>query len=231
MNISNPSRDEENEAIDAFLSNLSHWGLLRVRNHLQSMRLKFSGLENLPPEIICEIAPHLDLQDLLNCRLVSREWFRSWTHKAVVATLCKDRFPGLMELHPSTKPDALFLKTAVERLKWQRKDFCRRIIPWDPSRSTDEFRNESTLSTPGPAGDALETVPVVYPVQYDDGMIAWQPRQDCVIVDDLRTSSRQRYGLAIESISGRCPQVEGVSRKLVVLAGYSNTDRTIFNKM
>lgn len=194
------------EAIDAFLSSLSPWGLLHLKRQLRSGDFPLDGLAgmpDLPPEIFCHIVPLLGLKDVLNCRLVSRQWHHAWIHGAVVDDLCRHFFPGLLEIQLSKfDNNQLFLGAAR---KHARRHLARpkvMTIPWNESNEgffTDV--DESALARPGNKGDSY----FLYheqPVWYNNGKVAWQPDKTQVIIDDLRTRRRRRCYFGSTSLSG-----------------------------
>ncbi|KAF7547055.1 hypothetical protein G7046_g9129 [Stylonectria norvegica] len=192
---SNLNTLERKAEIDTFLSSLSPWELLRVRGHLRNISPKFAGLEDLPPEVLIEIVPYLGVKDVLDCCLVSKSWARSWTHNAVLGALCHHNFAGLRDIRPSTDLKELFVKTARRRLARKTARFKKKIIPWDASWSTSEFTNENPMPPSMKTDTAPALVGVNHPIRYADGKVAWRPNRDLVIIDDLRTRSRQRCTL------------------------------------
>ncbi|CAM1510634.1 Fc.00g009690.m01.CDS01 [Cosmosporella sp. VM-42] len=224
-------QQQRSAAIDALLDKLSDWDLLRIRNRIRNTTLKFSQLEDLPPELFSHIDKHLMVEDVLNCRLVSRGWCQAWTSEPVLISLCRCFFPGLLEMDSSSEIMGIFLKTAAIHLKWLRKGTKKEVIPWDPSWkawNTDHFRDgegntsiSRTITPPKP-------IEVDFPVCYADGNVAWQKGYDMMFVDDLRLRTRQRFGMTFGPMSGRRPQLEALSDKLVVLVG-TGTDRLTFN--
>lgn len=218
------SQSRQAALVDEFLASLDDWGLLHARTRLRAAVLRFAGFTELPPEILCQIGPLLGLRDVLNCRLVSRDWYQAWTHQTVLLTLCRAYFPGLRETHPNSKPDELFLQAAANHLKWDRHGYKREVIPWKLGWSTDGFTNKAGPPDAARSRD-LGSVMMGFKVQYNDGMIAWQTDHSLAIVDDLRNRTRQRCALRIGAGPGRRLEVEAVSRDLVVFMGTTHTQR------
>ena len=224
------NHSQQKAAIDALFLSLDQWGLLYARSKLRDLALKFSGLEDLPPEIICSIASCLRLSDIFNCCLVSQSWYQSFTHCAVLIALCRHLFPGLRETCPSVGPKQLLINAASNYLKWHQLGYNAKFIPWDPSWSTDHFKNETPRGAQQLPDADNKTIEVVFAIQYTEGLLAWQPNHDMIILDDLQTRTRRRCAFGLQSFSGRRLQIEGLSRQLAVFAG-TGSNPSVFNIM
>jgi hypothetical protein len=221
------------ESLDALLDSLSSWDLLYVRNRIRDGHVKmdgFASLKELPPEVFDSIVPHLRLQDVLNCYLVSRDWRETWRNGAVATALCRRFFPGLLELYGGDVPDRheLFVATAKCYL---RKHFMSRtkrsFVPWDVGWSSDYFTNVQVPPPSRQLGD-LRLVDFGFApltICYSNGKIAWQPDNCHIIVDDLYTRERARFSFGVDYITGRPLQLQAVTDSLVVLASSSQQTR------
>ncbi|PNP46573.1 hypothetical protein TGAMA5MH_02031 [Trichoderma gamsii] len=211
------------ESLDALLDGLSSWDLLHIRSRFidGSVRLDgFAGLSELPPEVFAYIIPHLDLQDVLSCYLVSKDWREAWMQGAVASALCSRFFPGLLELYHNDVPDRnqLFRATAQQ---YMRKLYVKRsFIAWDVGWSSDIFTNAEDPPASRQLGNLREVNFGFGPltVHYSSGKLAWQPDNCHVIVDDLYTRERSRFSFGMDFISGRPLQLQAVTDSLVVLA-------------
>ncbi|KAL6877689.1 hypothetical protein HDV57DRAFT_130999 [Trichoderma longibrachiatum] len=221
------------ESLDALLDSLSSWDLLYVRNRIRDGHVKmdgFASLKELPPEVFDSIVPHLRLQDVLNCYLVSRDWRETWRNGAVATALCRRFFPGLLELYGGDVPDRheLFVATAKCYL---RKHFMSRtkrsFVSWDVGWSSDYFTNVQAPPPSRQLGD-LRLVDFGFApltICYSSGKVAWQPDNCHIIVDDLYTRERARFSFGVDYITGRPLQLQAVTDSLVVLASSSQQTR------
>ncbi|KAL7943674.1 hypothetical protein V8C42DRAFT_354033 [Trichoderma barbatum] len=225
----NPKQRRRRESLDAFLDSLSSWDLLYMRNRFRDGQIKmegFAGLRELPPEVFASIVPHLRLQDVLSCFLVSKDWREAWTQGVVSTFLCRRFFPGLLELYGGDVPDRheLFLASARRYL---RKHFISRnkrsFVSWDVGWSSDYFLNHEEAPPNRQLGD-LRMVDFGFApltVCYSSGKVAWQPDNCHLFVDDLYTRERARFSFGVDFISGRPLQLQAVTDSLVVLASSS----------
>ncbi|KAL7905139.1 hypothetical protein GGI35DRAFT_472001 [Trichoderma velutinum] len=217
------------ESLDAFLDSLSPWDLLYMRNRFRDGHIKmegFAGLRELPPEVFASIVPHLQLQDVLNCFLVSKDWREAWTQGVVSTFLCRRFFPGLLELYGGDVPDRheLFLASAKRYL---RKHFITRskrsFVSWDVGWSSDYFISREEAPPSRQLGDLRKVDFGFAPLTicYSNGKIAWQPDNCHLFVDDLYTKERARFSFGVDFISGRPLQLQAVTDSLVILASSS----------
>ncbi|KAL6693377.1 hypothetical protein J3F84DRAFT_396299 [Trichoderma pleuroticola] len=224
---SKPSR--RRESLDAFLDSLSPWDLLYIRNRFRDGHVKmegFAGLRQLPPEVFASIVPHLRLQDVLNCFLVSKDWREAWTQGVVSTFLCRRFFPGLLELYGGDVPDRheLFLASAKRYL---RKHFISRskrsFVSWDVGWSSDYFISSEEAPPSRQLGDLRKVDFGFAPLTicYSDGKVAWQPDNCHLFVDDLYTRERARFSFGVDFVSGRPLQLQAVTDSLVILASSS----------
>ncbi|KAH7133172.1 hypothetical protein B0J13DRAFT_450979 [Dactylonectria estremocensis] len=204
---------ERKAELHQFVSSLSPWELLHVRNLLQDRRIKLAGLQDLPPEIVCDLIPHLDLEDAIACRLVSKGWTIAWSHGAVWTCLCKRFAPGVLETFPTETSRHLFFD-AMRRKKQRQiaRFFDKNMILWDMTWDSQMFRNvvrpRSTISH-GP-----DIVTGDFNVFYANGKMTWQPSRDLVIVDDLQEGTRHRF--AGSPLNQTQSQLLAASNKLIV---------------
>ncbi|KAH7153261.1 hypothetical protein EDB81DRAFT_451622 [Dactylonectria macrodidyma] len=202
---------ERKADLHRFVSRLSSWEILYVRNLLQGSRIKLAGLEDLPPEIVCDLIPHLDLEDAIACRLVSKGWAIAWSHDAIWTSLCKRFAPGVRESFPTETSRQLFFDAMKRRKERQTaRFFDKTMILWDMAWDSCMFRNvvrpRSTISP-------LNIVTGEFNVFYTDGKITWQPSRDLVIVDDLNQGTRHRFAGGLDQTSH---QLLAASNKLIV---------------
>lgn len=177
-----------------------------MRQKMQQTTIKLAGLEDMPPELICLLEPHLELRDVLSCQLVSKAWSGAWSQDGVAYQVCNRYFPGLMEMHPFEA----FGRLLVDALNKRRREHSsKRLIRWNTNWETPIFQNPSRRPRSIPLDTGSEHSQQ-YPIRYVDGKMAWQPRRDLVIVDDLNTKIRQRVV---------CPRLEPPLRyQLVALS-------------
>ncbi|KAH6897136.1 hypothetical protein B0T10DRAFT_176767 [Thelonectria olida] len=197
---------ERRNELNRFISSLSPWELLYMRQKMQQTTIKLAGLEDMPPELICLLEPHLELRDVLSCQLVSKAWSGAWSQDGVAYQVCNRYFPGLMEMHPFEA----FGRLLVDALNKRRREHSsKRLIRWNTNWETPIFQNPSRRPRSIPLDTGSEHSQQ-YPIRYVDGKMAWQPRRDLVIVDDLNTKIRQRVV---------CPRLEPPLRyQLVALS-------------
>lgn len=215
----NPDRQQEMARLRVVVSFLDDWGVMYLRAQIRKRSLELSTLENLPVEILHCIVPYLRLGNWFNCRLVSTGWRHAWSHPMVVLSLCRRYFPGLRQMNPSLDPDELFRKTVTKHLQWDRRRRTDQAIPqnitwWSMATSFDEQKPTSS-----PSNDRHSPLGVNFPVQYSDGKLAWQPSHERVVIEDLHQQTCQDIGLTDGFLSGKRLQVEGLSSKLLVMAG------------
>ncbi|KND94252.1 hypothetical protein TOPH_00805 [Tolypocladium ophioglossoides CBS 100239] len=229
-NSGNPNPQYRTAAIDAFLAGLSPWELIYLRSHFRDGRPKVGGLasfEDLPAELVCITATeHLRLEDVLNCRRVSRAWRAAWDCEAVCSALCRYFFPGLVEIHAEDQEQAsardLFLQEAEQFLRRRHGNPLQKsFIVWDDAWSSEVFRNnrpegddedapQSNILAPPQSHQSL-------PVVYGDGKVAWRPSNTRIIIDDLRTRQRQICSFSQFYLSGLILNLESVTKDLLVL--------------
>jgi hypothetical protein len=223
----------QQRGIDDFLAGLSPWGLIYTRSRLREPIFGLSQLQHLPPEILCMVVPFLEWNDWLAAHLVSKSWQRSWSHPAVVVAFCQHLFPGLHQMHKSSLPPKQLLAWAIwNQSKWKHRERELEIIPWISSWSSPHFTNErrpalqQLEASTGPA----TTIENFFPVEYYDGLLAWQKDCDLAIIDDLRTRTRRRCALDSGLMSAKHLQIKGLSRKLLVFSGLGS-NKLIVNTM
>ncbi|UPK98746.1 hypothetical protein LCI18_009681 [Fusarium solani-melongenae] len=212
------------QVIDDFLADLSPWDILYLRGRIRDATIVLSGLQDLPPELICLILSYLGVHDFRACRLVCRAWATAWTQDSVLARACRNFFPGLLEWYPTTPGRQLFSMVVKKRKKWERPFSKYTWMRWNQGLS-GIFRESTPPSQPGP-------VPVDswYPSLYAKEKLAWQPSLDRVIVDDLRTGERHRFLPPGGAMSGAQFRLVCISDQLLVMreATQVNLNRVIF---
>ncbi|KAJ3495154.1 hypothetical protein NLG97_g3601 [Lecanicillium saksenae] len=222
---------ERQQAIDGFLSSLSSWDLLYLRRRLHDheSRIQLASLEDLPDEIIIYIAQFLELKDLLTCANVSRSWRETWTFGAVTAYLCCSYFPGLTEKYglPHSEGQLLFSE-------YSRRYIEKYLRPRPNAYLSSRWfigSNES-LGSEGPEdmredafhrSECLDFGLDSFPMCYSEGLLAWQPNDSYVVLNDLKTLSRSRCGFGASLVSGRKLALQAITRNLVV---FSSVDLT-----
>lgn len=218
--LASPSHDRtKKQAIDNFLADLSPWDILYLRGRIRDATIVLSGLQDLPPELICLILSYLSVQDFRACRLVCRAWATAWTQDSVLARACRNFFPGLLETYPTTPGRQLFSMAGKKRKKWQRPFSKYTWMRWNQGLSSI-FRESTPPSQLGP-------VPVDswYPSLYAKEKLAWQPRLDRVIVDDLRTRERHRFLPPGGAMSGTQFRLVCISDQLLVMREANQPNR------
>ncbi len=214
---------ERQLAIDGFLGSLSSWDLLylRRRMHLHESRIKLAALEDLPAEIVIHIAQFLELEDLLTCANVCRNWHATWTFGAVTASLCCRYFAGLTEKHglPHSDGQQLFAEHARRYIgKYLRPrpnvHFSSRwFVGSNESLGGEDMREDAFHQS-----ECLDFGLDGFSMCYDDGLLAWQPDDGYVVVNDLRTLTRNRCSFGASLVAGRKLDLQAVTRKLVVFS-------------
>ncbi|KID85295.1 Cyclin-like F-box [Metarhizium guizhouense ARSEF 977] len=216
-----PSPGVGRSNIDAFLATLSPWDLLYLRGKFRSgiPITGLAGLPDLPAEIISLIVIQLTLDDIVNCRLVSRDWYSSWTQGAVITALSHFFFPGLIEKHKQlSNPQSLhrLVQASVARaLRRQARPSRISFITWR-ERHCPVFRR------PGEEAEApldCHRLSYEFPgpgASYDRARLAWQADQLKVVVDDLRTCERHDCSLTEMYLQGQELTLQGMSRELLV---------------
>ncbi|RSL60817.1 hypothetical protein CEP53_005323 [Fusarium sp. AF-6] len=210
------------QAIDDFLADLSPWDILYLRGRIRDATIVLSGLQDLPPELVCLILSYLSVQDFQACRLVCTAWATAWTQDSVLARACRNFFPGLLETYPTTPGRQLFSMAVKKRKKWQRPFSKYTWMRWNQGVSSI-FRESTPPSALGP-------VPVDswYPSLYAKEKLAWQPSLDRVIVDDLRTRERHRFLPPGGAMSGTRFRLVCISDQLLVMREANQPNRKIF---
>lgn len=222
--------------VAAFLTTLSPWDLLYLRNEFRHNRISLNGLarlSDLPAEILCVIATHLTIDDVVNCRLVSRDWLTSWTQGAVITGISHFFFPGLLERHKELN-DAQSAETLLQSsmVKYLRRRHARphrsSFILWQ--HPSPAFRGVNAI-------DQLESGPVCFyspgpPVFYDKGRIAWQTSGFSTTVDDLRTCERRDCNVDdVQMLQIQRLVLQGMSRELLVFVVKEGAGNLNYNSM
>ncbi|KAH6977190.1 hypothetical protein BKA56DRAFT_65532 [Ilyonectria sp. MPI-CAGE-AT-0026] len=184
-----PARKAE---LNRFVSDLSPWEILHLRNLVLGRQIQLAGLEDVPPEIVCYLIAHLDLEDIIACRSVSKGWARAWSHDAVLTSLCRRFAPGVCETFPNATSRQLFVEAMRRKKKRQMaRFFDKKMILWDSAWDTDVFKNvvrPHSINRRGP-----EFVRGNFTLCYADGKMTWQHGRDIIIVDDLFEKTRFRF--------------------------------------
>ncbi|PFH57220.1 hypothetical protein XA68_15354 [Ophiocordyceps unilateralis] len=209
-----PKQIASKASIDNFLGCLSSSDLIYVRDQTRKIILdRFASFVDLPSELIGIILPYLHLEDILNCRLVSRGWWAIFTDDDIASRLCSRFFPGLQRAHHGPAEclfldaNRRFIRRRIHRSKY------RVFIDWDSSWSTDMFRN--------PVLSSSHSIPPVdtasLAVLYNDGKLAWQPCSTVVIVDDLVTLQRLHCPLGNLIVREQQMRLVAVTKNLLIL--------------
>ncbi|KJZ74398.1 hypothetical protein HIM_06208 [Hirsutella minnesotensis 3608] len=169
------------------------------------------SFEQVPLEIVSLIAEYLQLQDALSCLRVSRAWFSMWDNDFVATSLCRQLFPGLLELH-SAKPRAesrdIFLNEA--------RRFAYRH--WHLASQVSYFRQQSSWGL-GRFGDS--SVAPHRDAAYGEGCLAWSAKVDAVCLRYLHKNMLKTCHLGPRT---RKPFIHAVTRSLLVLRGERPAD-------
>lgn len=208
--------------IDAFLATLSPCDLLYLRGKFRSdiPITGLAGLPDLPAEVISLIVIELTLDDIVNCRLVSRDWYSSWTQGPVITALSHFFFPGLIEKHKQLSnlqsPHRLVQASVANALRRRHSRPSRTsFILWReprcpvfrrPGEEAEEPLDCRRLSFDVPGPTAF----------YDRGRLAWQADKLKIVVDDLRTCERHDCSLTEMHLHGQGLALQGMSRELLV---------------
>ncbi|KHN94762.1 F-box domain, Skp2-like protein [Metarhizium album ARSEF 1941] len=209
--------------VDAFVATLSPWDLLYLRGRFRGGTLPITGLAglpDLPAEIVSLIAVQLTLDDIVNCRLVSRDWHASWTQSAVITALSHFFFPGLVEKHEQLKvpqsPRRLVDASVTRALRRRHARPCRAsFIVWR-ERCCPVFRRPREEDDQGSDCRRTSYRSTGPPVFYDRARLAWQASEVSVIVDDLRTCRRHDCSLVEAHVQGQRLALQAMSRELLV---------------
>ncbi|KAF5139200.1 hypothetical protein E5D57_002992 [Metarhizium anisopliae] len=208
--------------MDAFLATLSPWDLLYLRGKFRSgiPITGLAGLPDLPAEVISLIVIELTLDDIVNCRLVSRDWYSSWTQGPVITALSHFFFPGLIEKHKQLSnlqsPHRLVQASVANALRRRHSRPSRTsFILWReprcpvfrrPGEEAEEPLDCRRLSFDLPGPTAF----------YDRGRLAWQANKLKIVVDDLHTCERHDCSLTEMHLHGQELTLQGMSRELLV---------------
>lgn len=206
--------------VDAFLSSLPPADLVYLRSQVNKQPIAgMRCLPDLPPELLCILASHLQLTDISRCLGVSRAWRDAWTHGAVVERMCRDFFPGLLEIQPSTHDvQAVFTQAMAKYLRRAFAVPVEATIPWGMATNTGIFTVEAETEGSRHHDDDPELVRIQTGtgVLYVNGKIMWQPDLFQVIVDDLRTRRRRRCTFTDHTSRGQLLFLAAASDKLLV---------------
>lgn len=214
---------ERQQAIDGFLSSLSSWDLIYLRRRMlvHESRIKLASLEDLPAEIIIYIAQFLELEDLLTCVNVSRSWHEAWNFGAVTASLCCRYFPGLTEQHnlPHSAGQKLFSEHArryIDKYLRPRPNVfysSRWFVGSNDSPGLEDMRQDAFHRS-----ECLEFGLDSFQMCYSEGLLAWQPDDSYVIINDLKTLTRSRCSFGASLVAGRQLDLQALTRQLVVFS-------------
>ncbi|PHH80183.1 hypothetical protein CDD80_2554 [Ophiocordyceps camponoti-rufipedis] len=181
----------------------------------------WASFVDLPFEIIGLVIPHLRLEDILNCRLVSRGWWAIFNHDDMANRLCSYFFPVLKSLNE--KPDQRLFLGATRRLLRRRvNNFKHRVfLRWDADWRTSVFHNEDSLSRPRGLRSYEHCKPSN--VVYKDGKLAWQDDENGVHFGDLHTF--KRYYCEFDGMEARGQQMKlsAVTKDLIVVIDREET--------
>ncbi|RDA83141.1 hypothetical protein CP532_2747 [Ophiocordyceps camponoti-leonardi (nom. inval.)] len=219
-------------SIDNFLTSLSPWETMYARYAARKRKFPgqcFTSLSDLPDELVGPIISQLCLEDIFNCFLVSRSWWRKLKNEDVSRSLCHHFFPGLLKTE-TTKPARVLFLEAIRRYQrrhpYAAKD--KRYIKWNTDWSTETFSNPiSPLDdTSVPRNPFIDNKRLI--VRYEDGNLAWQPNPTTVIIDNLRTLTRLHCPLGMFMASEQMLRLVTVTRSLVVIGHSTMFDPNSF---
>lgn len=216
--------DRGRHAIDSFLSSLSPWDQLYARRRLNEACVTgLASLIDLPPELVLCISEYITLQDVLNCRLVCRDWNQVWFSRPVMKGLSLKWFGPPAELYESQSIQREhFMKEITNHLRGHAPEKSQRLfIPWNHGMRSEFFENEHANRPVDHAGVvSCELMQPRCAVVYQDGILAWQPEHNIAIIDNLQTRRRQRHVFGDVLMHGWTSVLQAVSRELAVFSIY-----------
>ncbi|KAG5932956.1 hypothetical protein E4U53_001143 [Claviceps sorghi] len=204
------ARGSGHARVDSLLACLSPWELLHLRNEFRKGSINITGLAtllDLPVEILSMIVTQLELEDVVRCRLVSRSWRVMWTHGAVITTMCRYFFPGLLEkaaIDRDPRGPAELLQSCIARNLWHRRG------------AHSESKAVRRERTSGPAMHVSRTTDLSQASFYQEGFLAWQNDGSSVIVHDLRADQRHLCNFSVSWLEGERQDLKGMSSHLLV---------------
>lgn len=216
-------------AVDGFLAGLSHWELIYLRQRLLKMNIAgFKSLEDLPLEIVCQIAELLDPEDLFCAARVSQGWRAKFASDAVIEMACSNLFSGLRESHEEeTDLWKLFRETYRLYGRWPAAYPGPWRFNWsaNPTDTMDETPNGSQ--------------PLTF---YSHGKLAYQWEDRMMLADIRKLLASKSKSTATGSVSNSSierlvapadrrktrgtEQIVAISRDLLVIAQSLNQVKT-----
>lgn len=152
----------------------------------------------LVPDILILISSQLHLEDVLNCRLVSRKWLAAYNSDAIMFALRRHFWPSSkspIKTQPELPQKDLFLEESKIHLRRHAGvPLTKNFITWDDGWSSTVFQNLRAPPEGGTNANSSQNGgmrPGNRSAVYGSGKMAWQPSGNRVIVDDLRTHRRQ----------------------------------------
>ncbi|KAM0552618.1 hypothetical protein ACHAPJ_007715 [Fusarium lateritium] len=209
------------EAIDRLFADLSPWDILYLRRKIRDTTITLATIDDLPLELICAILSYLDFDDYRTCTWVCRKWTALWAQDFVITRAMRQFFPGLLSSYPETPARQVYPLAVKKHLKWRQPHCKHTWIPWDFGAS-DIFTDLHEY-----AHNEKAPVEVLSTFLYNKDKLAWQPRPERIIVDDLRTHTRQRFVLPGSAMTGAQCQIAALNDQLLVLLELRGTDRTV----
>lgn len=216
-------------AVDGFLAGLSPWELIYLRQRLLKMNIAgLRSLEDLPLEIVCQIAEHLNPEDLFCAAQVSQGWRTKFASDAVIEMACSNLFPGLRE------------SLEEEEDLWRLLQEIYRLYGRLPAAHSGPWRfNWSTNPT-----DTIDDMPDgSQPLTfYSHGKLAYQWEDRMMLADIRKLLASKSISSATGSVSNGSierlvapadrrktrgtEQIVAMSRDLLVIAQSSNQVKT-----
>lgn len=208
-------------AVDEFLAGLSSWDVLHLRARLRNMEIHgLKVIEDMPIDVICQIAQWLHPNDLFKAITVCRTWKAIFTSDAVLSMACSNLFPGLRE----SRPDCKDLLELLRETYWlYGREFLYHVrpppgIPKSPMTAT--LNGIKALYGDGKVpSDGSEVVHGGKPITvYGYGNLAYQVKDEIRVVYVGNGSVRKHVVPADRRKSRGSERVVAISKDLLVVA-------------
>lgn len=179
-------------AIQHFLkSSTLTFGELRLfKAHFDGINLRHDGIVRLPDELLANAMEHLDLEDFMSMRCVSKDWREKLSNEKLCASLLKVHFRKDWEVMFRSSGDNdrqlkldIFIELCTGRLKRDRGMYDQ-VMHYDYLSDPDEDRFYSEW--------CHETC-YRKRFQYKSGRIAMRKDPTTIQVNNLRTHVSRRY--------------------------------------
>lgn len=212
--------------IDAFLSQLSPWDMLYLRDRVRNTEIKgLKQMEDLPMDLVCQVAEWLEPESLITATAVSRTWREMFSSEMVLNMACKSLFPGLRESRPEcTDLLGLFQKT-IQRYR-RTFEYNKRRPSGMPIigelNGIEGFYSGGERSNAGNgARDGSKPLTV-----YSHGNLAFQLKDETKVVD-VRSGSIRKYVVPTDRRKPRgSERLVAMSKDLLVVSQSSTSPTT-----